>query len=171
MLIHLLLVLIFLLNIVVFWQFVYGAKFKPYKYVGAALFFLIPFVSVVFPQPKFELDYFWWIVAGLFLFAAGIVGLIWAGREFKDISPLDPPGEALISGGPYGWIRHPQYLSAIFIMVGWWWIFAAVYSFYFGMFILAAIWLNAYFEEKLLVNKFGKKYLEYRSATGMFWVK
>ncbi|MBU1935618.1 hypothetical protein KKF04_06180, partial [Patescibacteria group bacterium] len=77
-----------------------------------------------------------------------------------------------ITSGPYNWLRHPQYLSAIFIFIGWWWIFAAVYSFYFGMIIIATIWLNAYLEEKILLQKkFGQKYAEYQISAGMFWVK
>lgn len=65
-----------------------------------------------------------------------------------------------------------MYLGLIFVWVGWWWVWAAVYSFYFGMFILALAWIQGYLEEKLVLEKkFGDKYREYRRQTGMFWVK
>ena len=74
--------------------------------------------------------------------------------------------------GPFAFVRHPVYLGLVFIFVGWWWAWAAVYAFYFGMFILALIWINAYLEEKIILMKaFGQKYSEYKQQTGMFWVK
>ncbi|MFA6170796.1 MAG: isoprenylcysteine carboxylmethyltransferase family protein [Candidatus Margulisiibacteriota bacterium] len=164
MLIQLILVFLFLLNLAFFWFFVYGRKFPGYKYLGIALFLILPLISVFFDQPRFDLDYFWWYVAGYLLAATGVVLLVWARRELKE-------GEILVTSGPYAWLRHPQYLSCIFIFVGWWWIFAAVYSFYFGMFILGLIWIEAWLEERFLMDKFGKKFTAYRAETGMFWIK
>jgi protein-S-isoprenylcysteine O-methyltransferase Ste14 len=60
----------------------------------------------------------------------------------------------------------------MFVLVGWWWVFAAVYSFYFGMLVLALLWLQGYFEEKLVLEKkYGSVYLAYKQQTGMFWIK
>ncbi|MFA5035146.1 MAG: isoprenylcysteine carboxylmethyltransferase family protein, partial [Candidatus Margulisiibacteriota bacterium] len=173
MLIQFLLVVLFLLNLAFFWFFVYGRKFTGYKYLGIALFLSLPLISVFFEQPRFDLDYFWWYVAGYLLAAAGIAGLIWARREFKKLGvPADGlPGEVLVKSGPYAWLRHPQYLACVFIFVGWWWIFAAVFSFYFGMFILGLIWSEAYLEERYLMKKFGEKFTAYQAETGMFWIK
>lgn len=99
--------------------------------------------------------------------------LIWAVREFKraGLQVLDIVPQ-LIASGPYQFVRHPQYLGLIFIYVGWWWWWSAVYAFYFGMFILVLIWIQAYFEEKFILERqFGRQYQEYRREIGMFWIK
>jgi protein-S-isoprenylcysteine O-methyltransferase Ste14 len=58
------------------------------------------------------------------------------------------------------------------MFVGWCWVWAAVYSFYFGLIILALHWIAAYLEEKLTLEKlFGKDFACYRQNTGMFWIK
>ena len=120
---------------------------------------LLSFGSVFIGQPRFDLDFYWWRVAGFVAIFLGIGLFAWARKS-------------VIFTGPYQYVRHPLYLAEIFIFVGWWWVWAAVYSFYFGMFILAIIWLQAWLEEKLLlVPKYGAKYLEYRQQTGMFWIK
>lgn len=130
---------------------------------------LIPILTVFPEQPRFELDYFWWRIVGYIAIALGIAVYIWAVREFKSVLK---EGNKLIDTGPFKFVRHPMYLGTIFIYVGWWWIWAAVYGFYLGMFILAAIWLQAYIEEKLVLEKsFGDQYREYRKITGMFWIK
>ena len=69
--------------------------------------------------------------------------------------------------------RNPGHCFCyLFVFVGWWWVWAAVYSFYFGMFILALIWLQAYLEEKFILEKqFGDQYRGYKQQTGMFWIK
>lgn len=88
------------------------------------------------------------------------------------IRNLDIVPDKFITSGPYQFVRHPLYLGMIFACVGWWWVFSAIYSFYFGMIILALIWIEAYLEEKYsLVKIFGEKYIEYRRHTGMFWIK
>jgi protein-S-isoprenylcysteine O-methyltransferase Ste14 len=134
---------------------------------------VIPLTGVFFDQPRFELDYFWWKWAGMAAILLGLVILFWAKKAMGNVMAkvVDGPKE-LVASGPYQYLRHPIYLSLIFIFVGWWWIWAAVYTFYFGMFILTMIWLHAYFEEKYILEKlFGDKFRQYKENTGMFWVK
>jgi protein-S-isoprenylcysteine O-methyltransferase Ste14 len=165
--IQIVVVLLFALNLVLIW------KLPAYRPVGAAVFLVLPLVTVFFPQPQFELDYFWWRIAGAALIASGIALMAWVkqatGRTLLEIGSA--PAE-LVTAGPYGYLRHPVYLGVIFIQVGWWWLWAAVYSFYLGMFIVGLIWLQGYLEEKLVMQKlFGDKFRDYRKTTGMFWVK
>jgi protein-S-isoprenylcysteine O-methyltransferase Ste14 len=161
------LVLLFALNLLLIW------KLPAYRLAGAVVFLLLPLITVFFSQPRFELDYFWWRIAGGALIAAGVALMVWVklstGRTLLEIGQA--PKE-VVTAGPYGYLRHPVYLGVVFIQIGWWWLFAAVYSFYFGMFIVALIWLQGYLEEKLVMAKlFGDKFRDYQKTTGMFWVK
>jgi protein-S-isoprenylcysteine O-methyltransferase Ste14 len=171
--IQLLFVGLFALNILIFWLLGRSNQNVLYRIVHLALFGLIPFVTVFFEQPHFYMDYFWWRVAGVIAMVLGIAIASWAKLEFIKAGQM-PYADAkqLIMTGPYKFIRHPQYLGLIFFIVGWWWIWAAIYSFYFGMFILALIWVQAYLEEKMVLEKqFGEQYRDYRLHTGMFWIK
>ena len=55
----------------------------------------------------FHLASYVFIVGGFWLIAAGWSALYRAAKE-----------DRLATGGPYGWLRHPQYLGFILIMVG-----------------------------------------------------
>ncbi|OGB87614.1 hypothetical protein A3H38_06505 [candidate division WOR-1 bacterium RIFCSPLOWO2_02_FULL_46_20] len=166
MIIQIIFVGIFALNIALIWLAINAQKFSWYAWPGGQVMTWLPLATVFFNQPRFELDYFWWRVAGVVAIVLGIALRRWAIAQFKK-------GQTgLITSGPYALLRHPLLLSMIFISVGWWWVWAAVYSFYFGMFILALIWFHANLEEKLnLAKEFGDQYRRYRRQTGMFWVK
>ena len=160
--------LLFLLNILFLWKMI-GQKSNLAK-LGVFVFLLLPLLTVFFPQPRFLLDFFWWRLAGVGLIIVGWAIFVWVVRANPAV--LEPEPEVLVTSGPYRYIRHPMYLALVFIFVGWWWIFAAVYSFYFDIIILAELWLLAYFEEKLILEpKFGQAYQQFRRQAGMFWVK
>lgn len=159
-------VLLFLLNLLLLW----GDKLSAYKKIGGYLFILLPLASVAFVQPHFGLDYFWWYPVGAGTMMAGLILYIWSKRQ--QIPDFGETPAKLITTGPYNYLRHPQYLGLIFIFVGWWWVWAAVYSFYFGMFIVAMVWVQGYLEEKfVLEKKFGTEFKTYVEKTGMFWLK
>ena len=172
--IQILFILLFAGNLLSTWAVNFLKKCEWCRFPGYLLMLIIPLTTVFFAQPHFELDYFWWIVAGYIAMVAGLVIIIWAklelqkgGAQWHDIYP-----QAMVTSGPYHFIRHPIYLGLIFILVGWWWVWAAVYAFYFGMFIVALVWIQGYLEEKLILEKkFGDRYREYRQQAGMFWVK
>lgn len=166
MIIQLVFVGAFALNIFLLWLVLQTKKNLWYAFWSGQVMIWLPLVTVFFNQPRFELDYFWWRIAGVVALVLGIALRRWAIAQFKKGS------SGLITSGPYALLRHPLLLSMIIIFVGWWWIWAAVYSFYFGTLIIAAIWAHAYLEEKIsLTKKFGDKYRQYRQQTGMFWVK
>ncbi|MFA6431596.1 MAG: methyltransferase [Candidatus Margulisiibacteriota bacterium] len=171
--IQLFFVILFALNQGFLWLTLTNKSLRSFKTLGAILFVLIPFLPVFFGQPRFELDYFWWRVSGPIAILMGSVFIYLGYMEFKknSASILDIP-KKLVDSKVYAHIRHPQYLGLIFIFVGWWWIWAAVYSFYFGMFILALIWIQGYLEETIILSKaFGKKFIDYKNRTGMYWIK
>jgi protein-S-isoprenylcysteine O-methyltransferase Ste14 len=154
------------LNLLSIWSTVWLDRCRWYRPLGYLVMAILPFLSVFPNQPHFDLDYFWWKIAGGVAIVLGVLILGWALVEFSKKKG------ALFTSGPYLYVRHPQYLGLVFILVGWWWLWAAVYGFYFGMIILALIWLQGYLEEKLILEKqFGQAYLDYKKLTGMFWIK
>lgn len=150
--IQLVFLILFALNLLLIWL-----KIPWYRSLGRAVLNLLPFFTVFFDQPRFQLDFFYWKIAGVILIILGLAIIVWVSKTPR--KNLDQ--------GPYRYVRHPWYLALIFVWVGWWWVWAAIYSFYLGMFMLALVWLQAYLEEK----KFGEEYKEYKRTTGMFWIK
>lgn len=170
MLIQILIVALFALNLLVFWL-AHSKQWTWYRYPGSLLFVLLPLAGVFFNQPLFELDFAWWRVAGG---AAMVLGLVLIGWALRLTGPFFPVSQTkkLRTDGPYALVRQPVYLGLIFVFVGWWWAWAAVYTFYFGMFILAMIWVNAYLEERLILGPAcGAAFADYQGQTGMFWIK
>jgi protein-S-isoprenylcysteine O-methyltransferase Ste14 len=157
----------FALNLFLLWRFFW------YKIPGFLLLLILPLSMVFFKQPNFELDFFWWQVGGVALILIGSIIFVLAFSEFKKNNlPLFGLPETLVTTGLYQYLRHPQYLGVIFVLVGWWWVWAKAYAFYFGMFVLAMIWIQGYLEEKLILEKrFKDKYQKYHQQTGMFWIK
>ncbi|OGC34342.1 hypothetical protein A2548_07810 [candidate division WOR-1 bacterium RIFOXYD2_FULL_41_8] len=173
MTIFLVLLSLFVLCLAVNWYTLLKSKSDLWRKVAIFIALTIPILTPFFPQPRFSLDFFWWRVAGLIAIVMGQVIFFWAKNMFSGSEELfgDVPQEP-ITAGPFQFVRHPMYLGFIFIIVGWWWLWQAIYAFYFGLFIVALLWIQAYLEERLLlVPKFGDKYLGYRQQTGMFWIK
>lgn len=167
---QLLLFLIPLLGIIIYWIGI-NRKIKILAVLGDVLFlfvYLLPF----FPQPRFY-DFFIWQISGIVVLILGIGIFLWAFLQFRkeSISPYDQT-QKLITTGPYKFLRHPQYLGGIFAYYGLCWITKAVYSFYLGLLVIAAVWILAYLEERLILQKIHKEtFLEYKKSTGMFWLK
>jgi protein-S-isoprenylcysteine O-methyltransferase Ste14 len=60
-------------------------------------------------------------VAGLAIMWLGLALRVWAvavlGRAFRTTVEVDP-GQAVVSTGPYRWIRHPAYAGLLLIVAG-----------------------------------------------------
>jgi len=165
---------LFALNMLVCWLItVVAKKFEWYRLPAALIFFAIPLLTVFSNQPRFNLDYYWWKIVGIAAIILGLAILGWVRFEFYKAGMWAKViQEKLITTGPFKLIRHPQLLALVFIFVGWWWVWSAIYSFYFGMIILALVWIEAFLQEKFILEKsFGDQYKEYRQQTGMFWIK
>ena len=115
-------------------------------------------------------DWLRWGGVGLGLLACGL--LYWTlrslGTNFTD-TVVTRAEATLVTSGPYGWVRHPFYvtislllLSASLITANW---LTGVLS----IFTLAFFALRAPLEERKLVERFGDEYRAYIQRTGRFW--
>lgn len=105
---------------------------------------------------------------GLTLLLAGGVLRVWPmfvlGQRFSALVAIQERHE-LVTGGLYGYVRHPSYLGALLGYVGWVLVFRSLLGL---VLLLPACWLvveriNA--EEQLLASEFGGTYADYRKRT------
>jgi len=95
----------------------------------------------------------------IMIWARNTLGQNWSANiTFKE-------NHELIKHGPYAWVRHPIYSGLLLMILG-----PVIYSgsvagiILFGLFFLGA-YLKAYREERLLINHFKEKYLQYKEET------
>lgn len=108
-------------------------------------------------------------VPGLVLTAAGHGLFIWSvrGRGEYAVSWQMPEDQRLVTWGPYRYVRHPSYAGYFLMFVGLFLLWPNVFT----ILPLAAIpgYVRVTFdEEKLLVQRFGEEYEEYRKKAGRF---
>jgi protein-S-isoprenylcysteine O-methyltransferase Ste14 len=104
-----------------------------------------------------------WSALGLLVWARESLGIHWAhAADFQVI-----PGQALVTDGPYRFIRHPIYTSLLLLfvgaelLVGSWLILLVVP-------LAVLVYWQARKEELLLAKPFGQTYADYVQSTGMF---
>jgi protein-S-isoprenylcysteine O-methyltransferase Ste14 len=76
--------------------------------------------------------------------------------------------DTLITDGIYSHLRHPQYLGLLMITFGlliWW---PTILTLLMWPILCSMYYLLAKKEEKEMINKFGKEYIEYRQRVNMF---
>jgi protein-S-isoprenylcysteine O-methyltransferase Ste14 len=112
---------------------------------------LLPIIE----QPRFDYSIYRVLCGGIVAFIGIIIRIITTLLYLKKqgANPnLDNPN-SLVTTGPYGIVRHPQYSSGIVFLMGWFLAWGGIYSLiiypYYGFFFQAII------EEKyILINKF-----------------
>jgi protein-S-isoprenylcysteine O-methyltransferase Ste14 len=107
--------------------------------------------------------------AGLVLMVLGLALRIWSvaalGGAFRTTVEVSA-GQAVVSGGPYTWIRHPAYAGLLLILAGFgltrgnWLSFAACV-----VLPLPAIVRRIHVEEAELIRVLGDAYRTYRTGT------
>jgi protein-S-isoprenylcysteine O-methyltransferase Ste14 len=75
---------------------------------------------------------------------------------------------ALVTHGPYRWIRHPFYVSLLLAVVATSLVAANWFLAITGMAVFALLAVRASTEEQNLVARFGRDYEEYMRQTGRF---
>lgn len=116
------------------------------------------------------------MLASWFRYLAAIVAILcipliyWVFRSIgKNISEtvLTKNNHQLVTHGPYKWVRHPLYASALFllfslsIMAANWFLFFYCIA---GLLIFRYLVVPA--EETKLIDRFGERYVEYKRNTG-----
>ncbi len=107
------------------------------------------------------------LIIGVLICSLGLIiwiyGIYLMRRAFFD--------KTLFTTGPFTFVRHPMY-SAIYIMLTGMGIFFFSYLWFLIMLSFIPIWyVNCRLEEKQMTEIHGKKYLEYKKKTGMFFPK
>jgi protein-S-isoprenylcysteine O-methyltransferase Ste14 len=112
----------------------------------------------------------WFRWAGVGMALSGFVLLQWAqntlGKNWSD-EPRLMKGQALITSGPYRWIRHPIYTAFLLILSSPLLISA---NWFIGMLWIGSTVLDVIarmkVEEELLLRQFGDQYRAYQMRTG-----
>jgi len=107
-----------------------------------------------------------WI--GVVLLAAGGLLRLWPvfilGRRFSGFVAIQP-GHTLVTGGPYGIIRHPSYLGLLVSTLGWGLAFRSGVGVLLTVLMLLPLLARIHAEERLLSSQFGTEYDAYRART------
>jgi protein-S-isoprenylcysteine O-methyltransferase Ste14 len=108
--------------------------------------------------------------AGLIVMWLGLAIRVWAiaslGRAFRTTVEVDPD-QAVVSTGPYRWVRHPSYSGLLLIVTGFglaagnWFALAACVA----LPLPALLW-RIHVEEAELTAVLGDRYRAYRAQTG-----
>jgi protein-S-isoprenylcysteine O-methyltransferase Ste14 len=112
------------------------------------------------------------VLLGVFVSLAAAALWSWSFATIPDLSSghYVLPKQALVTRGPYSWVRHPIYLAAILM----WLALAAAYA-SLGtlavalLYVVPAYALYARAEEQMMVEHFGSEYREYQRGTGMLF--
>ncbi len=79
--------------------------------------------------------------------------------------------EKLIISGLYRFARHPRYVEHPLLFLG----FGMILGYYslviFSIYLFISFVIASYFEEKELINRYGKEYLEYKKKTPAFFLR
>lgn len=84
--------------------------------------------------------------------------------------PHSEPEEVkkLITGGIYSRIRHPIYLGRMLLNLGFLIMFPVIPMLFIAIIFVVVWFLMSWYEEKILIKKFGKKYKKYKKKVPMF---
>lgn len=73
----------------------------------------------------------------------------------------------MITSGPYGLVRHPQYTGFLSALFGTALVLGQIFGFIWGIFLMFGLIIKAKQEEKILANEFSKEYPEYKKKVKM----
>ena len=110
--------------------------------------------------------------SGVVLSAIGIGLLIWIhhtlGKQYSPKLAIQKEHK-LISSGPYNRVRHPMYTVFILFSIAVALIASNLLMLIFAIFIAIPFHWISQKEERLLIDQFGEKYMNYMKQTGRFF--
>jgi len=123
--------------------------------------------------PKFPLSFpanpFYWNILGLIFIALGLNVMLIAQKVNESYFSKPKKVKKLITHGVYSNIRHPGYAGFILINLGVFFIFKDFFALVITSAFILFWYFLARFEEKILIRKYEKQYLEYMKKTPMFF--
>ncbi len=112
----------------------------------------------------------WVSIIGVILCALGIGFAMWArnilGRNWSG-KVIIQKEHSLITEGPYGLVRHPQYTGLLLALIGTALVLGQIFSFIYVVFLIIGITAKSKKEEKILTHEFPSEYPEYKKRTKM----
>ena len=105
---------------------------------------------------------------GVILYTVGgvlrIAPVFVLGRRFSGLVAIQPE-HRLVTGGLYGFIRHPSYLGLFLLSLGWAFAFRSGVGVILAVLTLIVVLARIKAEERLLSETFGAEYDAYRTRT------
>ena len=163
-------------NKVFFYLFVSGVLCMWVSWVGAIIFLFLNKFYSFFGFMTFSSSYETAIqIAGLIIFYIGAVtynlNIIVAGKYLRPALSGTLEEHKLIQEGPFAVIRHPLYVSYIFILAGLSLILLSYWLLIPTLCMIIGIYPTSKAEEETLIEQFGEEYTEYKRKVGMFFPK
>ncbi len=113
----------------------------------------------------------WFRWTGATLGAVSVPVFYWVftslGKNVTD-TVVTRKGAALVTHGPYRWVRHPLYSVAALFLPAFGLLLANWFILLMGMLGLILLAIRTPIEEAKLIEKFGDEYREYMKCTGRF---
>jgi protein-S-isoprenylcysteine O-methyltransferase Ste14 len=101
---------------------------------------------------------------GVLLVVLGFGFAVWArfvlGRNWSGIVAVKED-HTLITGGPYGWVRHPIYTGILLALLGTAITLGTILNMVEVPAVAFALWLKLRTEEKFMLETFGEQYIAY----------
>lgn len=155
-----------------------GSERSVYVWVASLLFIALCLLWQPLPGYVWRVDgALGWVVRGVQVLGLGVVAVSAMALDSADLTGLgqlrrrrdgaaaspatpSPPLDVISTWGPYGWVRHPLYLGTLLLMVG-------VPDMTTGrlLFLLATaayVVVAIPWEERTLVETFGRQYVDYQ---------
>ena len=132
---------------------------------GVALYALRPawIDRVALPLPG------WLRWAGAGLAAASLPLLAWVHRtlgRYWSVNLRLAEGQPLLTSGPYRWVAHPMYTALFGFMIGLSLVSASPLFAVPSLGAIVALTIRIPREERMMVERFGERYREYRNRVG-----
>lgn len=133
-------------------------------------FFILIVTGIIFLRKEIKIWDCIFISIGIILTIIFIVLLILTHR-IEQIHMKPENVDKLVTVGPYSILRHPNYAGIIYMNIACLLLFRSFWLLPIIIVFIGFWFLEARYEERILINKFGKAYKEYMIYTGMFLPK